>query len=335
MNHTIIIAEAGVNHNGSIQLAKELIDAASEAGVDYVKFQTFKAKNIASKHARKADYQLQSMNDQDESQLNMLKKLELDLDAHHQLIAYCKQKRIEFLSTPFDLDSIDLLKSLEIKLGKVPSGEITNLPYLRKMAQSFEKIVLSTGMATMDEVASALSVLYKEGKHKDDIIVLHCTSEYPSPIEDVNLKAMLQMKAEFDITVGYSDHTLGIEIPVAAVAIGARLIEKHFTLDKGMEGPDHGASLDPGELKQMATAIRNIEKALGTGIKAPTATEEKNKQVARKSIVAAAPIKQGDILSEANLTTKRPGTGISPMEWDSIVGKVAIKDFEEDELITV
>ncbi|KAG4069160.1 hypothetical protein HA402_012013 [Bradysia odoriphaga] len=335
MKHTIIIAEAGVNHNGSIELAKALIDAASDAGADYVKFQTFKAKNIASKSARKAAYQLENMTDQDESQINMLQKLELNLEDHHELIQYCKQKRIKFLSTPFDLESIALLKMLGLDLGKIPSGEITNLPYLRKMAVSFDKLILSTGMATMDEVAAALAVLYGEGRKKEDIIVLHCTSEYPSPIEDVNLRAMLQMKEAFDISVGYSDHTLGIEVPVAAATLQAELIEKHFTLDTAMEGPDHKASLNPEELKAMVSAIRKIEKALGTGIKVPTAGENKNKEVARKSIVAATAIKKGDILSEENLAVKRPGTGISPMKWDSIIGKAAIKDFEQDELITV
>lgn len=335
MNHTIIIAEAGVNHNGSIELAKGLIDAASDAGVDYVKFQTFKAENIASKHARKADYQLRNAKALAEDQLSMLKKLELDISSHKELIAYCEEKNISFLSTPFDLESIDLLKSIGIKLGKIPSGEITNLPYLRKMAQSFEKLILSTGMATMDEVAAALNVLFKEGKTVGEVTVLHCTSEYPAPIQDINLKAMLQMKTKFDIPVGYSDHTLGIEVPVAAVALGATLIEKHFTLDKNMEGPDHAASLDPVELIQMVKAIRNIEKALGTGNKIPTAIEEKNKLVARKSIVAATSIKKGEFFSEKNITVKRPGSGISPMEWDHVIGKAAVKDFGEDELITL
>ncbi|WP_370908561.1 N-acetylneuraminate synthase [Chitinophaga sp. RCC_12] len=335
MNSTIIIAEAGVNHNGSIELAKALIDAASDAGVDYVKFQTFKAENIASKHARKADYQLRNTGIQAEDQVSMLKKLELTPEAHDELILYCNEKNISFLSTPFDLESIDLLKSMGIKLGKIPSGEITNLPYLRKMAQSFKELILSTGMATIDEVAAALDVIFAEGKTAKEVTVLHCTSEYPAPVEDINLKAMLQMKEKFDIAVGYSDHTLGIEVPVAAVALGATLVEKHFTLDKTMEGPDHAASLDPTELKQMVAAIRNIEKALGTGNKAPTAIEEKNKLVARKSIVAAADIKKGELFSEKNLTVKRPGNGISPMEWDHVIGKIAVKDFEADELITL
>lgn len=335
MNKTIIIAEAGVNHNGSIELAKALIDAAADAGVDYVKFQTFKAENIASKHARKADYQLKNTDTENMDQLSMLKKLELDHDAHKILIAYAKEKKITFLSTPFDLDSIDLLSEMNIRLGKIPSGEITNLLYLRKMAHHFDKLILSTGMATIEEVQAALNILYTEGKTKQDITVLHCTSEYPAPIEDVNLKAMLQMKDAFEIPVGYSDHTLGIEVPVAAVALGATLIEKHFTLDKTMEGPDHAASLDPVELKQMVAAIRNVEKALGTGVKVPTAIEEKNKLVARKSIVAAANIKKGDVFSLQNLTVKRPGTGINPMKWDDVIGKVAIKDFEEDELISL
>ncbi|WP_346316657.1 N-acetylneuraminate synthase [Chitinophaga sp. YIM B06452] len=333
MQKTIIIAEAGVNHNGSIALAKALIDAAGEAGADYVKFQTFKAKNIASKHARKADYQLKKDTGNDDGQLKMLEKLELSPDDHYQLQAYCKQKGIDFLSTPFDFDSIDLLKSIGMTLGKIPSGEITNLPYLRKMAGSFEKLILSTGMSTIEEVNDALNVLYKEGTPRENIIVLHCTSEYPSPIENVNLKAMLQLQREFDITVGYSDHTVGIEVPVAAVALGASLIEKHFTLDKAMEGPDHAASLDPVELKAMVTAIRNVERALGNGIKEPTETEMKNKQVARKSIVAARRINKGESFSEQNLTVKRPGTGISPMDWDLVLGRQAVKDFDEDDLI--
>lgn len=333
MQKTIIIAEAGVNHNGDIALAKALIDAASEAGADYVKFQTFKAKNIASKHARKADYQIKENTGKDDGQLAMLEKLELSLNDHYVLQAYCKHKGIEFLSTPFDFDSIDLLKSIGMTLGKIPSGEITNLPYLRKMAGSYEKLILSTGMSTIEETRDALNVLYKEGTPKENIIVLHCTSEYPSPIENVNLKAMLQLQREFDITVGYSDHTVGIEVPVAAVSLGAALIEKHFTLDKAMDGPDHAASLDPAELKAMINAIRNVEKALGSGIKAPTETELKNKQVARKSIVAATRINKGEIFSETNLTVKRPGTGVSPMDWDSVLGRKAVKDFDEDDLI--
>lgn len=335
MNKVIVIAEAGVNHNGDIELAKQLIDAAAAANVDYVKFQTFKAKKIATSYTSKAEYQIKSTGKKDESQLNMLRKLELDHASHEILIEYCRQKGINFLSTPFDLDSIDLLKSLGMTLGKIPSGEVTNLPYLRKMAENFDKLILSTGMADMAEVNAALEVLKSSGKNMDDLTVLHCTSEYPSPIEEVNLKAMLEMGHHFNVAVGYSDHTIGIEIPVAAVALGATIIEKHFTLDKKMEGPDHAASLEPDELIAMVKAIRNIEKALGTGIKAPTASEQKNKLLARKSIVAAIPIRKGEIFTEGNLTAKRPGTGISPMKWDEVIGKVAMKDFDEDELITL
>jgi N,N'-diacetyllegionaminate synthase len=335
MKKVIVIAEAGVNHNGDIELAKQLIDVAAAADVDYVKFQTFKAKKIATSYTSKAEYQIKSTGKKDESQLSMLKKLELDHASHEILIEHCRQKGINFLSTPFDLDSIDLLRSLGMTLGKIPSGEITNLPYLRKMAESFDKLILSTGMADMNEVKAALEVLKSSGKTMDDITVLHCTSEYPSPIEDVNLKAMTEMGGHFNVAVGYSDHTLGIEIPVAAVALGATVIEKHFTLDKKMEGPDHAASLEPDELTAMVKAIRNIEKALGNGFKAPTASEQKNKLLARKSIVAATPIRKGETFTESNLTTKRPGTGISPMKWDEVIGKVATKDFEEDELITL
>jgi len=335
MNRVIIIAEAGVNHNGDIELAKQLIDAAAKADVDYVKFQTFKAGKIATKYSTKADYQVKSTGNQTDSQLDMLKKLELDIAAHEVLIAHCRLRGIQFLSTPFDLDSIDLLRSLDITLGKIPSGEITNLPYLRKMAENFEQLILSTGMADIEEVNAALEVLQKSGKSLQDITVLHCTSEYPSPIEEVNLKAMLEMGRQFKVAIGYSDHTLGIEIPVAAAALGATVIEKHFTLDKKMDGPDHAASLEPAELTAMVSAIRNIEKALGNGIKTPTPSEQKNKMLARKSIVAAGPILKGETFTADNLATKRPGTGISPMRWDEVIGKVARKDFDEDELITL
>lgn len=330
---TIIIAEAGVNHNGSLDLAKKLVDVAAEAGVDYVKFQTFKAEKIASKSASKADYQRETTVSQ-ESQLTMLKKLELSEEHHYELIDYCQVKNIKFLSTPFDLDSIDFLKNIGIKLGKIPSGEITNLPYLRKMARSFEQLVISTGMSTMVELRAALKVVLKEGVSKDNIIILHCNTEYPTPFEDVNLKAMESIAKKTGTKVGYSDHTLGIEVAIAAVALGATLIEKHFTLSKTMEGPDHRASLEPKELVGMVKGIRNIEKAIsGAGDKTPSVSEFKNREIARKSIVASMAIKKDDVFTERNLTTKRPGNGISPMKWDNVIGKKAKRNFELDELI--
>lgn len=331
-NHTIIIAEAGVNHNGSMDMARQLVDIAVEAGADYVKFQTFKADKIASKFAAKAAYQQQTT-DAGESQLQMLRKLELTEADHLELIAYCGQRNIQFLSTPFDVDSIDLLRQLGIQLGKIPSGEITNLPYLRKMAVNFSRLVLSTGMADMREIGAALDVITAEGFDKEKITVLHCNTEYPTPFEDVNLRAMESIAREFNVQVGYSDHTAGIEVPVAAVALGAVLIEKHFTIDRGMEGPDHKASLEPRELKQMIQSIRNIEKALGVAEKQPSPSETKNKSIARKSIVAACRIRKGEKFTEENLTVKRPGTGISPMRWNELMGKAAARDFNEDELI--
>jgi N,N'-diacetyllegionaminate synthase len=331
-NHTIIIAEAGVNHNGSMDLARQLIDAAADAGADYVKFQTFKADKIASKSAKKAAYQ-QATTDAAESQLQMLKKLELDEAAHHELIRYCATRKIEFLSTPFDLDSIDLLKKLGIRLGKIPSGEITNLPYLRKMAASFDQLVMSTGMADMQEIGAALEAITASGFPKANIIVLHCNTEYPTPFEDVHLKAMNGIARHFGVRTGYSDHTPGIEVPVAAVALGAALIEKHFTTDRNLEGPDQLASLEPAELKQMIASIRHIELALGGSTKQPSPSEIKNKAVARKSIVAAQKIRKGEKFTEKNLEVKRPGTGLSPMIWDELLGKAASRDFDEDELI--
>lgn len=332
MKKVIIIAEAGVNHNGSLEIAKQLVDAANGAGVDYIKFQTFKAEKIASAVAGKADYQ-QKNTGKDESQVSMLKKLELSEQDHHELIAYCREKGIQFLSTPFDLGSIDLLENLGIRLGKIPSGEITNLPYLRKMAAAFPELVLSTGMATMQEIEDALNVLLAYGASREHITILHCNTEYPTPFRDVNLLAMQTIGKSFNVQYGYSDHTLGIEVPIAAVALGATLIEKHFTLDRNMEGPDHKASLEPGELKQMAASIRNIEEALGSAQKQPSPSETKNKAIARKSIVAAIRIAKGEVFSDDNLTVKRPGTGISPMMWDKVIGKRASRNFEPDELI--
>lgn len=333
MSKTIIIAEAGVNHNGDIGIAKKLIDAAAIAGADFVKFQTFKANKIASSKALKAEYQKKST-DSFESQQDMLKRLELDEEAHLELISYCKLKNIEFLSTPFDFESIELLQRLGIKLGKIPSGELTNLPFLRKISKAFPEIILSTGMSTMDEVKATTKALMDAGSIKDNITILHCNTEYPTPFKDVNLKAMLTIQTELGVSIGYSDHTLGIEIPIAAVAMGAKIIEKHFTLDRNMEGPDHKASLEPLELQSMVAGIRNVEAALkGNGEKLVSDSELKNINIARKSIVAAKQIKPGDTFTEANITVKRPGNGISPMHWDNVLGKLANRFFEEDDLI--
>ena len=336
MSKVLIIAEAGVNHNGSIENAFKLIDAAVDAGVDYVKFQTFKSENLVSKSAKKADYQIQNTGNSTDSPYEMLKKLELSHENHELLIDYCKQKNIQFFSTAFDLDSLEYLKEIGLDLVKIPSGEITNLPYLRKAAQLFNKVILSTGMCTMEDIEAAINVFLKENIKKEDITILHCNTEYPTPMKDVNLKAMLSIQQEFGTDIGYSDHTLGIEVPVAAVALGASVIEKHFTLDNTMEGPDHAASLEPLQLIEMVKAIRNIEKAIsGDGLKKPSESEMKNMGIARKSIVAATPISKGEIFTEENLTIKRPGTGISPMKWDEIIGKVATKDFSTDDLIEI
>ena len=332
MNKTFIIAEAGVNHNGSMELAKKLIDAAAEAKVDVVKFQTFKTENLVCKNAIKAEYQ-EKTTSKNESQFEMLKKLELDIDAHKILMDYCGAKGIMFLSTAFDLESIDVLNELGMEIFKIPSGEITNYPYLRKIAKLKKKVILSTGMSYMEEIQDAIKVLKENGTK--DITVLHCNTEYPTPIEDVNLNAMNTIKENLKVEIGYSDHTTGIEVPIAAVAMGAKVIEKHFTLDKNMEGPDHKASLEPNELKDMVYAIRNIEKAMGNGVKVPSKSETKNLMIARKSIVANKLIKKGEKFTEDNLTCKRPGDGISPMKWEDVIGKVANKDFEEDEMIKI
>lgn len=334
--HVIIIAEAGVNHNGSMENAFRLVDTAADAGVDYIKFQTFKADQLVSASAKKADYQIENTRNSAETQLQMLKKLELSREQHEELIAYCQEKKVQFFSTAFDLDSLEYLHKIGLQMVKIPSGEITNLPYLRKAATLFREVILSTGMATISEIKDAVSVFTNAGVHKENITILHCNTEYPTPIEDVNLKAMLHIQHEFGTKVGYSDHTLGIEVPIAAVALGATMIEKHFTLDKSMEGPDHKASLEPGELKAMVSAIRNIEKALsGSGLKEVSPSEQKNIAIARKSIVAIKKIHQGEIFSEENIGAKRPGTGISPMQWDEVIGKTAVRDYEEDELITI
>ncbi|REC51457.1 N-acetylneuraminate synthase [Chryseobacterium piscium] len=336
MSKVLIIAEAGVNHNGNLENAFKLIDAAVDAGVDYVKFQTFKSENLVSKSAKKADYQIQNTGNSTDSQYEMLKKLELSHENHELLIDYCKQKNIQFFSTAFDLDSLQYLKEIGLDLVKIPSGEITNLPYLRKAAQLFNKVILSTGMCTMEDIEAAINVFLAEKISKENITILHCNTEYPTPMNDVNLKAMLSIQQEFGTDIGYSDHTLGIEVPVAAVALGASVIEKHFTLDNTMEGPDHAASLAPHELKEMVKAIRNIEQAIsGDGIKTPSESEMKNIEIARKSIVASTSISKGEIFTEENLTIKRPGTGISPMKWDEVIGKFAQKDYLTDDLIEI
>ena len=332
--HTIIIAEAGVNHNGSIELAKQLVDKAVEAGVDYIKYQTFKASKLVTKAAKQAEYQQKNIGKEGDSQYQMLKKLELSPEDHEALIAYCKEKGVKFFSTAFDFDSIEYLHSLDLGLWKIPSGEVTNYPFLKRVAAYNEKTILSTGMCEMSDVRAAVEALYKNGLSKENLILLHCNTEYPTPFEDVNLKAMDALRKEFGVEVGYSDHTKGIEVPIAAVALGATVIEKHFTLDRNMEGPDHKASLDPDELKAMVRAIRNIEKAIGgDGTKHVSESESKNIAIARKSIVAASDISAGELFTEQNLTVKRPGNGVSPMRWEEILGKRAKKDFNEDELI--
>lgn len=334
--HVTIIAEAGVNHNGSIENALKLIDVAAEAGVDYIKFQTFNANKLVSGLAKKANYQLQNTGDPGESQLQMLQKLELSQEQHDKLKSYCNKKGVNFFSTAFDVDSLEYLHQIGLHMVKIPSGEITNLPYLRKAASLFQKVILSTGMSTIEEIKDAVGIFTNAGINKDDITILHCNTEYPTPLEDVNLKAMLFLQQVFKTKVGYSDHTLGIEVPIAAVALGASIIEKHFTLDKTMKGPDHSASLEPEELKAMVLAIRNIEKTLsGSGVKEVSRSEQKNISVARKSIVATKKIQKGDIFSEENIGVKRPGTGISPMKWDEVIGKVSPKSFDVDDLITL
>lgn len=335
MKHTLIIAEAGVNHNGSIDIAKRLIDAATDAGVDIIKFQTFKTEKSVTRGAKKARYQQENIGDGNASQFDMLKKLELSEKQHEDLIDYCNVKGIQFFSTAFDLDSIEYLHSLKLGLWKIPSGEITNYPYLHKIASYKEPVILSTGMCNKEDIKNAMEVLLSGGLTKDQISILHCNTQYPTPMEDVNLNAMLTLRRDFGVKVGYSDHTQGIEVPIAAVAIGADIIEKHFTLDRNMEGPDHKASLEPNELKAMVSSIRNIEKALGDGQKKVSPSEKQNISIARKSIVAACPIKKGEVLTEQNLTVKRPGIGISPMMWTTVLGQPASKDFMPDDLIVL
>jgi len=335
VDKVFIIAEAGVNHNGSIDTAFKLIDAAKNAGVDAVKFQTFSTKSTISKNAQKADYQKEATGNT-ENQFEMIKKLELTGEDHLKLIEYCKKKGIEFLSTPFDIESIRLLEELGITLYKIPSGEITNLPYIREIAKCNKPIIMSTGMSSLSEIEQALDILVENGISRNNVTILHCNTEYPTSMRDVNLKAMNTIKNSFPgVKVGYSDHTLGFEVPIAATALGATILEKHFTLSRTMAGPDHRASLEPNELKDMVNAIRNIEIAMGSGIKKPSASELKNKPIARKSIVAKFKIKQGDVFTIENLAIKRPGNGISPMRWDETLGRKAIRDFEKDELIEI
>ena len=332
MKRVLIIAEAGVNHNGSLHKAFDMITVAKDAGADVVKFQTAIPELVMTKNAGKAEYQKQTT-EANETQLEMAKKIHLPLDAYEKLKAECERLEIEFMSTAFDDVSIETIKKLKLKRYKIPSGEITNLPYLRHISSLGKPVIMSTGMATLKEVQLAMDVLLKAGVKKDNLTILHCNTEYPTPMEDVNLKAMLTIRDELGVKVGYSDHTLGIEVPVVAVALGASVIEKHFTLDRTLPGPDHAASLESEELKTMVSAIRNIEKAIGDGVKKPSQSESKNIPIARKSIVAKKPIKKGERFSENNLTVKRPGTGISPMEWDAYIGKSSDTDYHMDELI--
>lgn len=332
MKKIYIIAEAGVNHNGNIDIAKQMIQVAKEAGADAIKFQTFISENVASKYAEKAEYQKQNTNC-DDNQLEMIKKLELSFESFATLKEYCDIEQIEFLSTAFDFESINFLKKLDLSRWKIPSGEITNLPYLIEIAKIAKPILLSTGMSTIEEIEAAIEVLRKQGAN--DITVLHCTTEYPAPLNDVNLLAMRNMRERLGTPIGYSDHTQGIEIATAAAALGAVVIEKHFTLDRNMEGPDHKASLEPNELKAMVKAIRNIEIALGSDVKTVMPSEYNNRDIARKSIVAKINISKGDIFTADNLTVKRPGNGMSPMEWYNLIGKIAIRDFKEDEMIVL
>lgn len=332
MNSVFIIAEAGVNHNGSMEVARKLVDEAVLAGADAIKFQTFKTENLVCRNAGKAEYQMKTT-ERGESQFEMLKRLELSPDMHEQLIDYCGQKKIMFLSTPFDVESLHFLVQCGIPIIKIPSGEITDYPYLREVGRTGKRVILSTGMSTLQEVRNAVKVLQDHGSK--EITILHCNTEYPTPYSDVNLRAMLTLGNDLGIGVGYSDHTQGIEVPIAAAALGAAVIEKHFTLDRRMKGPDHKASLEPKELQAMVRAIRNIEAALGDGIKGPSESEKKNIAIVRKSIVAQCDIKEGDIFTEENLTVKRPGTGISPMRWNELIGQKAKRSFAEDEMVEI
>ena len=331
-NKTLIIAEAGVNHNGDLNLAKELIAVAAEAGADFVKFQTFSADRLATRLAQKADYQKRT-SDILESQFDMLRRLELTRSMHEELMIECNKRQIRFLSTGFDIHSLDMLAELGLDLLKIPSGEITNLPYLQHVGHFEKPVIISTGMATLEEISVALEIIENAGTRRNNITVLHCTTEYPAPMSDVNLRAMLTVRDSLGVEVGYSDHTEGIEVPIAAVAMGAKVIEKHFTLDRNLPGPDHKASLQPDELKKMVRAIRHIEQAMGDGVKRCSPSEIKNKELVRKSLVASQVIKAGDLFVANNMTVKRPGTGISPMRWHEVLGQTAKRNFESDELI--
>lgn len=333
-NHTLIIAEAGVNHNGSLELAKKLIDAGADAGVDVIKFQSFKPSELTSTFAPTAEYQKENTG-KNETQLDMLKSLTLTEAEHIELLEYCKLRNVQYCSSPFDLDSTEFLKGLCIPFWKVASGEITNLPFLKRIASFNEPVIMSTGMSTLGDIESALDVLFSNGLSRDQITLLHCNTEYPTPPTDVNLRCMETLRKAFCVDVGYSDHTMGIEFPIAAVALGAKVIEKHITLDKSMDGPDHKASIEPHELKNMVSAIRNIERGLGISIKRPSDSERKNIVVARKSIVAYTDINKGDIYSEQNITVKRPGSGISPMLWDTVIGSSAPRNFRKDECVEI
>ena len=330
MEHVCIIAEAGVNHNGNLSLAKKMVDAAKEAGADYIKFQTFVPEKLVSRYAEKAEYQKKTTG-QSETQLQMLQRLTLTNENFVEIKKYCDEVRIGFISTPFDLESIDFLESLDMDFWKVPSGEVTNRPYLEAIARTGRKVIMSTGMCNIKEILEAIDVLEENGT--TELVLLQCNTQYPTPYEHVNLAAMNSIAQTTHKKVGYSDHTQGIEIPIAAVAMGATVIEKHFTLDKNMQGPDHKASLEPKELKDLVSAIRNVEKAIGSEIKEPSPSERRNIAAARKSVVASKDIKMGDVFTADNITTKRPGTGISPMKWYDVIGKIATRDFAEDELI--
>lgn len=332
MSDVIVIAEAGVNHNGDLQMAHRLIDVAADAGADYVKFQTFRADQVVTQDAAKALYQTKRTGDA-ESQLDMLRRLELTHCDHMELIEHCQSAGIKFFSTAFDDDSLAMLSTMDLDLIKIPSGEITNLPYLRRIGRLQRPVILSTGMSTLGEIEAAIAVLERAGSVREHVTVLHCNTQYPTPMQDVNLRAMLTIRDALKVQVGYSDHTLGIEIPIAAVALGARVIEKHFTIDRTLPGPDHAASLEPAELKSMLSAVRNVQQAMGDGIKRPSPSESPNVSVARRSIVAATAIRRGDRFTEANLAAKRPGTGLSPMRWDEVLGRQSPRAFAPDEAI--
>ncbi|GIW21345.1 MAG: N,N'-diacetyllegionaminic acid synthase [Candidatus Sericytochromatia bacterium] len=333
ISRTFIIAEAGVNHNGKIELAERLIDIAKDCGADAVKFQTFKTENVVSRSLSKADYQIRNTNTKNETQFEMLKKLELSYEQFKHLYKYSKKRNIIFLSTPFDIESSRYLKELGMEIFKIPSGEITNYLLLKEIGSYNKRVILSTGISDLKEIKNAIDVLVRFGTNKENISILHCNTDYPTSYQDVNLKAMITIKNEFGLEVGYSDHTLGIEVSIAAVALGAKIIEKHFTIDKNLDGPDHKCSLEPAEMKEMIKCIRNIELALGNGIKKVSESALKNLYIVRKSIVAKAKIKKGDVFTEENLTVKRAGKGISPMEWENIIGKISNKDYQEDDLI--